>query len=154
MIKLRKAILNELKDLSLNIQKRKESLATFLNVSIEDIDCTDELENIFSIDNEEYLVLTYEEAREKTEEYIKDSLCYFNPDFIYYHSIFNGRDEDCIDIIKAIQEKENSSLIEDIIEDIDSFIEDAICCDGIGHFLATYDHEENSQGDFLIYRVN
>lgn len=144
----------ENKELLEDIQKRKESLATFLDVSIEDIECTDELENIFSIDNEEYLVLSYEEAREKTEEYIKDSLCYFNTDFIYLHSIFYGKNEDCTDVIKAIQDKEDPSLIEDIIEDIDSFIEDAIISDGMGHFLATYDFEENSQGDFLIYRTN
>lgn len=142
------------KDLLEDIKKRKESLSTLLEVNIEDIDCIDEMENIFSIDNEEYLVLTYEEAREKTEEYIRDSLCYFNTDFIYIHSIFYGKKEDCTDVIRAIQDKEDSSLIEDIIEDMDSFIEDAICCDGMGHFLASYDFEENSQGEYLIYRTN
>lgn len=147
-------ILNELKDLSLNIQKRKESLSTFLDVSIEDIECLDIVDCAFTVDNEDYLVLTYEEAREKTEEYIKNSLCYFNTEFIYLHSIFYGKNEDCTDVIKAIQDKEDSSLIEDIIEDLDSFIEDAICCDGMGNFLASYDSEEHEQGDFLIYRVN
>ena len=143
------------KELLEDIKKRIESLATFLDVSIEDIECIDEIDNIFTIGNEDYLVLTYEEAREKTEEYIKDSLCYFSTDFIYSHSIFYGTtDKDCRDIIKAIQDKEDSSLIEDIIEDMDSFIEDAICCDGMGNFLASYDSEENSQGDYLIYRTN
>ena len=82
-------------------------------------------------------------------------MCYFSTDFIYSHSTFYGTtDKDCRDIIKAIQDKEDSSLIEDIIEDLDSFIEDAICCDGMGNFLASYDSEEHEQGDFLIYRVN
>lgn len=145
----------ENKEILEDIQKRKESLATFLNVNIEDIECLDEFDNVFMVDNEEYLVLTDIEAREKTEEYIKDSLCYFSTDFIYLHSIFYGTtDKDCRDIIKAIQDKEDSSLIEDIIEDMDSFIEDAIISDGMGNFLASYDSEENSQGDFLIYRTN
>ena len=144
----------ENKELLEDIQKRKESLATLLDVNIEDIECIDEMDNTFMVDNEEYLVLTDTEAREKTEAYIKDSLCYFSTDFIYLHSIFYGKNEDCTDVIKAIQDKEDSSLIEDIIEDMDSFIEDAIISDGMGHFLATYDNEENSQGDYLIYRIN
>ena len=142
------------KELLEDIKKRIESLATFLDLSIEDIECIDEIDNIFTIGNEDYLVLTYEEAREKTEEYIKDSLCYFSTDFIYLHSVFYGSDNDCTDVIKAIQDKEDSSLIEDIIEDMDVFIEDAIISDGMGNFLATYDNEEHEQGDFLIYRVN
>jgi hypothetical protein len=41
-----------------------------------------------------------------------------------------------------------------MIKDKDSFVRDAISADGRGHFLNTYDGEENESGDFLIYRIN
>lgn len=138
-----------------DIQKRKESLATFLNANIENINCTDEKEKIFSIDDGEYLVLTFDEAFEKTEEAIKEALCYSNPEFIYLHSTLYGTDttENCLDTIRAIQDKKDPSLVENIIKGMSSFIEDAIEIDGMGLYLAYYDCKENEQGKYLIYRV-
>ena len=138
-----------------NIQKRKESLATFLNASIEDIDCTDEMEKIFSIDNEEYLVLTFDEAWEKTKDAIKELLCDSNPEFIYLHSTLYGTDttENCLDTIRAIQDKKDPSLVENIIKNMSSYIEDAIEIDGMGFYLASYDCKENEQGKYQIYRI-
>lgn len=138
-----------------NIQKRKESLSTFLNTNIDYIDCTDEIENIFSVDNKEYLVLTFDEAFEKTKEAIKGALCYSNPEFIYIHSTLYGTDtaENCLDTIRAIQEKEDPSLVENIIKNMSSYIEDAIEIDGMGLYLASYDCNENEQGKYLIYRI-
>lgn len=37
---------------------------------------------------------------------------------------------------------------------IDEFVREAIMSDGRGHFIATYDGEENEQDEYFIYRVN
>lgn len=34
------------------------------------------------------------------------------------------------------------------------FVDEAVSTDGRGHFLSSYDGEENEEGDFFIYRVN
>lgn len=50
-------------------------------------------------------------------------------------------------------ENGNQELLR-LIDDIDEFVEEAIRWDGRGHFLATYDHNENEEGDYYIYRTN
>ena len=39
-------------------------------------------------------------------------------------------------------------------EGIESFIDSAVSADGRGHFLSSYDGEENEEGDYFIYRIN
>ena len=45
-----------------------------------------------------------------------------------------------------------------MIKDFDHFVDDAVSCDGRGHFLAGYDHQENEitfNGiTYYIYRRN
>lgn len=110
----------------------------------------------------EYLVLTDEEADEKTADYIKDSLWAFNADFILEHTAVyeeTTHREDA-EIIKALQMVQGSicesanALVRALIVDIDAFIEDAVDADGRGHFLASYDGEEYESGNFYIYRTN
>ena len=36
----------------------------------------------------------------------------------------------------------------------DSFVQHAIAADGRGHFLSSYDGEENEAGEFFVYRTN
>lgn len=111
-----------------------------------------------TIGNQEYLVLTDEEADEKAKEYILDSVWAFNKSFLDGHS----------DAISEIDEKSYAKLQEGcesinkavlaMIDDKDHLVEDAIACDGRGHFLSTYDGEENEESIngvmFFIYRVN
>lgn len=114
------------------------------------------------IDNGDYLVLTEEEADEKTAEYIKESAWAFNTSFIISHSKVkdiesNWLYEQAEKSLQKLQENEcegANDLILAMIEDIDEFIEDAIACDGRGHFLASYDGEELETEHFLVYRVN
>ena len=129
---------------------KKEALANFLEVSLEDIE--EESCGSFTLGNEEYYVLTDEEADDKAEEYILNSIWAFNSWFLLAH-MPSGIDEE---IIKMAQEKcegANETFTAMII-DLDHFVEDAISADGRGHFLSSYDGAENEEGEYFIYRVN
>ena len=107
-------------------------------------------DNYYTFANEEYLVLTDDEADDKVKEHIKETVWAFNPTFLADHS--------CIDqvVIEKLQEScesANEALLK-LIKNFDMFVEDAVRCDGRGHFLAGYDHNENEQGDFYLYRTN
>lgn len=116
----------------------------------------------FEILGNEYKVFTDEEADSATAENIKDSLWAFNADFILKHTAVyeETTDREDAEIIKALRMVQGSicesanALVKALIVDIDAFIEDAVDADGRGHFLATYDGEENESGDFYIYRTN
>ncbi len=106
--------------------------------------------------NNDYLVLTDEEADEKAKEYILDTVWAFKPSFL--------ADETGIDVevFDAIQNngrcESNNKAILSMIDDEDGFVESAISADGRGHFLSGYDGNENEEtveGEiFYIYRQN
>ena len=109
-----------------------------------------------------YRILTDEEAQELCTTYIKESLWAFNAEFIIEHSKLPY---DAIEMVRGYQQDKCESAndtIEALIEDIDTFIEDAISADGRGHFMNTYDGNEDEQrididGEsttFYIYRMN
>lgn len=116
-------------------------------------------------DGTEWLVLTDEEADEKTAEEIKEMLWAFRPEFIIEHmeQMENFSTTLRCRIIKSI-EKIQVNLCEDakpIIyalvggeDGIDNFISDAIDADGRGHFLSYYDGEEKKTENFFVYRLN
>ena len=111
------------------------------------------------IDND-YLVYTDEEADEAVREYIEETVWAFNPSFLQAHTGIS------IDAIRKIQEsmsEDANEAITAMIKDFDDFVDDAIACDGRGHFLAPYDFEENyasfsnEEGKnvtYFIYRVD
>jgi len=51
--------------------------------------------------------------------------------------------EDANDIMKAL-----------VGENIDELVNEAVSSAGRGHFLSSYDGEENESGGFFIYRTN
>lgn len=106
------------------------------------------------IDADDYLVLTDEEADERCTEYIKESVWAFTPSFLQAHT---GVDADVIKKIQEMCEGANEPLTA-MIKDFDWFVEDAVRCDGRGHFLAGYDHNENqityNGTTYFIYRTN
>lgn len=136
-------------------------LASFLEEDAADWTATSYDPNRFECGNREYLVLTDEEADEATAAYIKDSVWAFRASFIASHT---GKDLSAA-AVKAL-EKMQGELCEDanelvlaLIEDFDSFVDDAMCEDGRGHFLSQYDGDENEQRDadgmtYYIYRCN
>jgi len=135
---------------------RIDVLAKFLQVEVDDLTVTKYDENNFEIGEKEYMILTEEEAQEKAKEYILDSIWAFNADFIIEHSKVLDFDDASQSIIKAIQEQcENGNeAMKKLIDDIDTFIEDAINADGRGHFMNSYDGNEAQDGEYFIYRIN
>ena len=128
----------------------KVKLAEHLDCDIEDIEQGYD-DSTFELGNQEYLLRTDEEADQRAEEYIKESIWAFVPSFLESHT---GLDEE---IIKHLQDKcegANDALL-NAIKDIDCFISDAIDCDGRGHFMSSYDGNEQEIDDNLfLYRIN
>ena len=123
---------------------------------LDDVDFTND--DLIEIGREEYLVLTDEEADEKTKEYILDSVWAFSKSFLDAHSEAIAEMDD--DVFKKIQEMcegANKTILR-LIDDVDHFVEDAIAADGRGHFLSGYDGEENgikvNEVYYFIYRTN
>jgi hypothetical protein len=125
--------------------------------------CIAELEQVEPYDeddyNNNYIVLTDSEADDKAAEYIKDSLWAFNASFLASET---GLDEE---IFQAIQDngrcESNNDIIYNTINklgNMDEFIDAAISADGRGHFMSSYDGNENEEtvnGEmFFIYRIN
>ena len=139
-----------------SISDRARALATFCDIEPEDVKADDYAPHCFKAAGHDWLVLTEEEADNATGEYIQESVWAFNADFIADHA---NLPREAVDMIKGFQEAKSESaneVIASLIERGDgmkAFIEDAISADGRGHFLATYDGNENEEGDFLLYRV-
>lgn len=127
-------------------------LAEHLECSPEEIQPSPYYQNVMEFGREEYLVLTDEEADEKTAEYIRETAWAFRAEFLASH--MTGVDADDL---KPIQEKCESAnpIILKLIDDVDHFISDAIQADGRGHFLSGYDGEEiELHGELFAYRIN
>ena len=117
----------------------------------------DEAQNDY--DSEHYLVYTDEEADEAVREHIEEMVWAFTPSFLRTHT---GLTIDAIAKLQEMCEDANEPL-KAMIKDFDHFVNDAVNCDGRGHFLAGYDHEENeisfhvlcrSSTTYYIYRRN
>lgn len=126
-----------------------KTLAQFIECEV------DEIERIYGAStfehgNREYLVLTDEEADERAKEYIEESIWAFYSSFLAKHT---NIDEE---IIKHLQDKcegANDVLL-NAVKDINDFVNDAIGCDGRGHFISSYDGNEEELNDLYIYRTN
>jgi len=127
--------------------EKLKALAAFLETDTEDAERFEK----------DYLVLTDEEANEKTKEYIKESLWAFNANFILSEC---GLDLSGTELLKEMQQKVCESandFILSLIEKtcgLDKFVKSVIMADGRGHFFSTYDGEEVEQGEYFIYRLN
>lgn len=107
----------------------------------------------------EYLVCTDEEADERCEDYILDTLWAFNTSYImnYIDTRTDYDDRSLHKCLVAIQElyEDSNYLIKLLVGNrLGEFIDDAISTDSRGHYLASYDGEEIEEGDYFIYRTN
>ena len=108
--------------------------------------------------NREYLVLTDAEADAACVEHIKESAWAFNASFL---AGFTGLPETVFEALQPQCEGCNDAVLA-LIEKggtIEDFAREAVAADGRGHFLSSYDGNENEQRDgegetFYIYRVN
>ena len=118
-------------------------------------------ENSFEYGREEYLVLTDDEADAMAKERVLESVYAFKPEFLAAHSDLDSKDFESIQANDRYED--NNRFILKLLNDLDHFVDDAIKCDGRGHFISNYDGEENevrwkdSKGDYhhyFIYRTN
>jgi len=112
---------------------------------------------VFSNGSQEYAVGTDKEANEACKEYIKDSTWAFRSSFICEYC---NLPQELAEALEAMQSKKcegaNDSilaLIEKTEGGLDGFVE-AVSAGGRGHFLASYDGNENEKDGFFIYRIN
>ena len=137
-----------------------EALARYLECEVDDLseerhDCYGM--TVYSLGSKEYAIGTDAEADEAAQQAIKDSLWAFNASFILSECDLPSELEDAI---KAFQEDKCEGANDAILaliekcSSLEDFAQAAISADGRGHFLAGYDHEENEEGDFFIYRTN
>jgi hypothetical protein len=103
-----------------------------------------------------YDILTDEEATERAIESIKQTLWAFNADFLAGET---GIDSSVFEAIQANGKcEDNNDAVESCIDDIDEFVDAAIAADGRGHFMSSYDGEENEieiDGEtYYLYRTN
>jgi len=129
-----------------------QTMAEFLECDVDQVDVETYDKNAFSCGSlsGEYLILTDEEADQSAEDYIKDSVWAFNPSFLASHT---GIDEEIFEMLQDKCESSNE-VITNSIKDMEEFIADAIWADGRGHFISSYDGEEEELNDFFIYRIN
>ena len=139
------------------IKKTKlKTIKQYLDCNINDLDWHDWGSDgtEFLLGHKGYLVLTDEEADQAVEDYIKDSVWAFNPSFLSSHS---GIDEGVFKLLQDKCESANEAVLK-LIKDFDEFVEDAVGTDGRGHFLSSYDGEENDHEHdnetYYIYRTN
>lgn len=137
------------------MNKKIEALAKHLEVDPSELFESRHDSNLIEYDCQEYLVLDDMESDLRTTEYILESLWAFRPEFLASH-LKKGIDQEVVELIQSNGKCEsNNSAIESLIEDIQHLIDDAIRCDGRGHFLSIYDGEElELEGGFFAYRVN
>ena len=108
---------------------------------------------IVIIDGDEYAVAeTEQQAFEACCESIEGSLCYFSPSFLADIT------ELPIEIFEALGKADftDNDVYKDLIErvtTIENFVQEAIDCDGMGHFLAPYDLRERMIDEYRLYRI-
>lgn len=119
--------------------------------------------NVFEYLNEEYLVLTNEEANELCAENIRETLWAFDTDFLIpffdcTKKLPEREIEEFVKCVRSIQVhmcEDANSFIEALIgHNLSWLISDAIAFDGRGYFLAAYDGDENECEGYFIYRIN
>lgn len=148
-------------------EAKRTALAEFLGCSAQSIIFSPH-ENFFEVWEQEYLVLTEQEANDAIARQIaEEELWLFYPDWIIKHTLlrdgakFEASDYAAIlQAFTAIQERMmemSHPMLKGLIDatcGMPLFIEEAIAHNGRGHFLAPYDRNEKRQGDFCIYRMN
>lgn len=120
---------------------------------------------VFAMGSQEYAIGEDAACDKAVRANIEESIWAFNADFILSEC---GLPSELEDGVKAWQEKECEGCNDELLRMVnrlagDSFFDHAISADGRGHFMSSYDGEENEQtGEdtdgnsvrFYIYRTN
>lgn len=108
--------------------------------------------------DDNYVVMRDEEADAAALEYVRESVQYFSASFL---AGFLDLDVEIIEAIQGVnEEKARVALLALLGDRLDDFVDEAISCDGRGHFLASYDGNEfefnardYGHGYFFVYRT-
>lgn len=111
---------------------------------------------VIEINGDEYAVGSPKEVKKATVEYCRDNIQHFTPEFLAQNSKFSTL------LFKKLQECEvfDSDVYLELIDDLESFADEAEMVDGRGHFLSPYDGEEIEVYDdegiivYYLYRIN
>lgn len=126
-----------------------------LGIDADDIEQSTYDEHQFDADGAGYLVLTDAEADEAVTERIREDLWAFNPSFLAGET---GIDQDVYEAIANNGKCEsNNDAIYSLVKStcgLESLVAEAVATDGRGHFMSSYDGEENEEGDYYVYRTN
>lgn len=137
------------------METKVKALASILSVKPSEIEIDGDY---LTYNGEEWLVLTDEEADIRAKDYILDSVWAFRPDFLAGYTelpveVFEALQDKCEDANEAVLE-----LIKRTDGGVDDFVDDAIGADGRGHFISTYDGDEQSvcldNEWYFCYRTN
>jgi hypothetical protein len=109
----------------------------------------------------EFLIVTEEERDAVAKEHIKETLWAFNTSFIMDNlkeDIYNNMSNYELDSLESSLRKMQEELCESanaivfaVIADLDDFVQSAVEADGYGHFLSSYNGEEEEiviDGDY------
>ena len=142
-------------DADTDTDARVAALAKFLGIDTDEVEESTYGDNQFDAEGAEYLVLTDSEADEAVTERIREDLWTFNPSFLAGET---GIDQDVYDAIANNGKCEsNNDAIYSLVKStcgLDSLVSEAVAADGRGHFMSSYDGEENEEGEYFIYRTN
>ena len=137
-----------------------------IDTSTETIEVDDRDGTVILSDREEYLVFTDAEADKECKERILEDLWAFRASYVIkymkgYDKLSLRQEKVLTEAIEKMQEalcESANPIIEAIIQNMDSFIQDAIETDGRGHFMASYDNNENevayNRNIYYVYRRN
>lgn len=137
-----------------------------IDTSTETIEVDDRDGGVILSGKEEYLVFTDKEADNECKERILEDLWAFRASYIIkymkgYDKLSLPQEKVLTEAIEKMQEllcESANPIIEAIIKNINDFVEDAIITDGRGHFLASYDNNENEvaydRNIYYVYRRN
>jgi len=135
---------------------KEQAMAKFLDCDVDDL--TEEKFDYYGLTVlSDHAIGTDEEADKACEEYIKQTAWAFNASFIISEC---GLDCSGEESLKTMQEKScegANDFILSLIEKtcgIGEFVDSAISAEGRGHFLSSYDGNENEEGNYYIYRIN
>lgn len=134
----------------------KESLELF-NLLVEEIDLDDgiELDSVdgswfYLTDGSSYMILNKEGQEEHAKDYIEESISYFSPSFLAWHT-----DIEEIVFEKLVDENEAVLSIVKGTCGVDDFVQDAMHVDGVGHFISNYDGVEiYLDGEYSAFRID
>lgn len=126
-----------------NDDENAQALAFYLELTTEDLEDISKADygwgdSLYEAEGREYYIGTWDEIRNTTAEYIKESLWAFNASFLSEQtdlpkSVFTG--------LQSEYESSNDAILDLVNKcgDFDSLVDDAISIDGWEHFLNGYD---------------